>query len=68
MATIDIQEALKRLQFRLGREVCYRPRVLRGAELAYRVDGRFYTERVIVEWAASPTARCPAREGAAAAG
>ena len=52
MPTLDIQEALKRLQFRLGREVCYRPKVLRGAELAYRVDGRLYREREIVEWAA----------------
>jgi len=58
---MDVQEALKLLQFRLGNEVSFRPLGVRGGVLVYRVDGRVLSERDILGWVASLTG--PRRNG-----
>ena len=50
---MDVQEALKLLQHRLGKEVSYRPVGVRGGLPVYRVDGKLLTERQILAWVAS---------------
>lgn len=46
---MDIQEALKVLQFRLRRKVRYRPVVRRDGGPMYLVDGKLCAEREILE-------------------
>jgi hypothetical protein len=50
---MDVQEALKLLQYRLGKEVRYRPVAVRDGLPVYRVDGRLLTEAETLERVAS---------------
>ena len=50
---MDVQESLKLLQFRLGKEVTYRPVTRRCGHPLYKVDGRLLTEAEVLEWAKS---------------
>lgn len=50
---MDVQEALKLLQYRLGKEVSFRPVAVRGGFPVYRVGGRLFSEREILAWVAS---------------
>ena len=47
---MDIQESLKILQFRLGRQVGFRPVVVRRGVRYYPVEGKLYAESAIVSW------------------
>jgi hypothetical protein len=58
---VDVQEALKLLQHRLGKQVFYRPVALRQGSPVYRVDGELLTEREILEWVASLGGRADGR-------
>jgi hypothetical protein len=48
----DIQELLKILQFRYGREVGFRPVVVRSGLRYYPIDGKLRAESEIVSWTA----------------
>jgi hypothetical protein len=47
---MDIQEALKFLQFRCRLRVDYRPTILHDGRMLYRIGGRLYSELQILEW------------------
>ena len=61
--SLDIQEALKVLRFRLGRDVGFRP-VKRAGMSYYSVDGKLRAELEILQRVGvSNTAKCPGVRG-----
>ena len=60
-AHLDIQEALKLLQFRCRLPVVFRPTILPDGRALYRVNGRLYSERQILSQAFDLPQRFAAR-------